>query len=94
MLTKKLSFYDSSNLEELCEKCLFYFENQEERFKIVQAGFEHALKHHAYLSRVDDVLEQIKKRDLNSRAFPGNTKLLNTKLVNAKLVNSKPVNAK
>ena len=45
--------------EELHEKIEYYLNNDEERMKIVNNAYNHALKNHTYNTRADKFLESI-----------------------------------
>ena len=48
--------------EELKEKVLYYKENEDERKKIVNNAYEHALKNHTWDNRAEQFLETINAR--------------------------------
>ena len=56
-----LIYYRLDNLDDLLQKCHYYLENEQERLKIAQCGYEYALKHHTYVDRIDEILSEIKK---------------------------------
>ena len=59
-----LIYYRLDDLDDLLKKCFYYLEHEEERLKIAQCGYEYALKHHTYVSRIDEILSEIKKARL------------------------------
>ncbi len=62
-----LIYYDLHDLEALRQKINHYLQHSSERLEIAQQGSEHAVKHHSYLNRIDQILAAI-RRKLASRA--------------------------
>tara|TARA_Y100000992_G_scaffold269530_1_gene209292 strand:- start:180 stop:1079 length:900 start_codon:yes stop_codon:yes gene_type:complete len=56
-----LVYYDRNNMDELMSKIDYYLKNEEERLKIAQQGYEYGKKYHSCISRIDEVIEEIKK---------------------------------
>lgn len=56
---KHLITYDSA--DDLIQKINYYLNNETERNKIAKNGYEHVIKNHTYLKRMDQLIEILKK---------------------------------